>query len=346
MNPISVNFPNEPPSPVFVEKDGFARLEGEFRKLSPSKIVAISDENVWANYGGKFDWADLAIVLPPGEATKSLDGYSNLVRELARLELDRNAVLIGIGGGVITDLVGFAAATFKRGVRFCFVATSLMAQLDAAIGGKCGIDLPEGKNLLGRFARPEAVYCFSDSLATLPEREIRNGIAEAVKYAFIADPSLSAIIAGREMQLELLVNTCVKIKVEIVNKDLFEREGQRSILNFGHTVGHAIEKCQSYAGMLHGEAIAVGMIAEAEIGQRTGFTNKRTRKEIEDLLEIVGLPTRIPEDLKIDDLLKAMANDKKNSNGALAMSLINEPGRCELVRDVSTDVVREVLQRL
>lgn len=345
MKQINVLFPNEPPSPVYVETDGFAGLEEEFRKLTPSKVVAISDENVWPIYGGRIGGIDHVIVLPAGEKTKSLDGYTKLVQQLAELKIDRNALLVGVGGGVVTDLVGFAASTYKRGVRFSFVATSLMAQLDAAIGGKCGIDLPEGKNLLGRFARPEAVYCFISALATLPKREIKNGLAEAVKYAFISDAKVLPLFEGKILCIESLVTLCARTKAKIVNADPFEQSGARAILNFGHTVGHAIEQCQKYEGLLHGEAIAIGMMVEAYIGQEIGKTELIVPIEIEIALKYMGLPTRLPKKINSGALLKAMAIDKKNLNGDLSMSLVTSIGHCKLVRNIPTDAVSKVLQR-
>ncbi len=345
MSPVLIEFPNEKVSPVIFNLDGTFDYADFFHEVGASKIVVISDENVWKIYSKRFCDFDNEVILEPGEQTKSIRGYEYLTTSLAKLDIDRNVLIVGIGGGVVCDLVGFVASTFKRGVKFCFIATSLMAQVDAAIGGKCGIDLPEGKNLLGRFALPEAVVCDIPTLETLPERELKNGLAEVIKYGFISNPELLDQVSIDLQAAGKFVPICAEIKAKFVNADPFETKGIRSALNFGHTVGHAIEQAMNYDGILHGEAVAVGMIVEARIGENLGKTPLGTADRVRDVVAGCGIPTQLPENLNFEKMMRSMANDKKNINGKLSMSLLTGVGSCELSHDIPREIINEVIQK-
>ncbi|MCH8275535.1 MAG: 3-dehydroquinate synthase [Armatimonadetes bacterium] len=324
------------------------------REHGYTSLFLLSDENVWRRHGARFEQLGEALVLPPGESAKSPEVWSRCHSWLASKGADRRSMLLLVGGGVIGDLGGFLAATYMRGIRFATVATTLLAQIDAAVGGKTAINLPEGKNLVGAFHHPLAVWCDPAFLSTLPDEEYRNGMAEAIKYGFIRDADLLCRIessTGRlrrleRSPLEAVIRRCCELKAEIVAADPEERLGIRAVLNFGHTVGHALEQAQEYGGLAHGEAVMVGMIAETEIGRRLGLTPEAARERLEDVAEAWELPTRLPEQGLVERMVTAMRRDKKASGGKMAMSLLDGVGSCRLVRDVDVTIVEEVLQSL
>ena len=306
----------------------------------------ISDENVVAAYGG----AKAELVLRAGEESKSFPSYQHLVEQLATLSVRRSHRLVAFGGGVIGDLVGFAAATYLRGIPFVQVPTTLLAMVDSSVGGKVGVDLPLGKNLVGAFHPPSEVWLCHELLSTLPERQVRNGMAEVWKYAYIMDLDLvdqldAAIPTEASILEEALVDRCIAHKRAVVEADEFETNGYRAILNFGHTIGHAIEQVLGYRELLHGEAIAIGMVAEARLGELLGFTETGTAATMEDQLQRQGLPTTWAGFRDPDPLLQAMFRDKKVVGNALAFSLVPKIGACKLVTDVPIAAVREVISQ-
>jgi 3-dehydroquinate synthase len=319
----------------------------------PSGIFLITDENVCGALGKNFTRFDAKMVLPAGEASKTVRRWSECLVWLAQRGADRRSLILAVGGGVIGDLAGFVAATFMRGVRYVNVATSLVAQIDSAIGGKTAVDLPEGKNLVGSFHSPSAVYCDPSHLSTLPEREYVSGMAEAIKYGAILDePFLlwqegcfDELAARDGCALQELVERCCAIKARVVAEDPFECTGERAKLNFGHTVGHALEQALEYRGILHGEAVAIGMIIEAEIGERMGISTIGTRDRLSWLAAQWKLPTKLPSPGLAERMVAAMAKDKKAEKGEIAMSLIRNLGDCGLVRAVDPELVLEVLKR-
>jgi 3-dehydroquinate synthase len=222
----------------------------------------------------------------------------------------------------------------------------LLAQVDSSVGGKVGIDLPEGKNLVGAFYPPRKVYVCAETLGTLPERDYRNGMAEVWKYGFILDGALVNDLRRGGYDRGEMVRKCVGLKRNVVEADEFETLGERAKLNFGHTVGHAIEKLTGYSEVLHGEAISIGMVVEAAIGEAIGLTAKGTRAEVEECLHSAGLPTTSVVLRDVDMLIDAMRMDKKASPGSLAFSLLRRIGSCKLVEDVSESEVRAVLAGL
>ncbi len=261
--------------------------------------------------------------LPPGEPTKSEPFLFRLYRCAITAGLDRRGVFIALGGGVIGDLAGFAAATFLRGVRYVQVPTTLLAMVDSSVGGKTGIDLPEGKNLVGAFHQPSVVVADLDLLRTLPPREWAAGMAEVIKYGMIWDAALFAEIESNppspydppNERLARLIARCCEIKAEVVGRD--ERESDlRAILNFGHTVGHAVEALAGYGSLLHGEAVAIGMVFAARLSERLGPWSADDTARLVRLLKRVGLPTAPPKSLMWPDVRRALSADKKSRGGA------------------------------
>jgi len=276
--------------------------------------------------------------LPPGEPTKTLDTIESLTRGFVDAGLHRRDLVISLGGGVVTDVAGFAAAVYHRGVPVAHLATTLLAQIDAAIGGKTGVNLPEGKNLVGAFHQPVAVLADVTALATLPEDELRSGLAEVAKHGFIADPGLSdelvgerdAIFARDPDTLTRVVARAAEVKVRVVERDETE-SGERATLNYGHTLGHALEVLGGYERWRHGEAVAIGMTFAAALAAELGMPN--FIGEHRRVLEALGLPTRGAGDIPLAAVLEMMRGDKKYEAGNRFV-LLEAPGRATLVSDV------------
>ncbi|HRQ64458.1 MAG TPA: 3-dehydroquinate synthase [Xanthomonadaceae bacterium] len=288
-------------------------------------------------------------ILPDGEVHKTLDSAGRLFSALARLGAQRDATIVALGGGVIGDLAGFAAACWMRGVRFVQIPTTLLAQVDASVGGKTAVNLPEGKNLVGAFHQPAGVICDIDTLATLPDREYRAGLAEVVKYGAIRDEGFfawlerhaAALVSRDADALIEAVAHSVAHKAEVVAAD--EREdGARALLNFGHTFGHALEAAGSYRELLHGEAVAVGMLQAATLSTHLGLAEAAAAGRLEALLRALGLDTR-PPPYAAATLLEFMRLDKKALSERLRLVLWRGVGQAEVVADVPDDAVLNVL---
>jgi 5-deoxy-5-amino-3-dehydroquinate synthase len=273
----------------------------------------------------------------PGEQHKSMETVLELCRGFARMGLTRNDVVIGVGGGMVTDVAGFAAASYHRGIPVVHVSTTLLGMVDAAIGGKTGVNLPEGKNLVGAFWQPSGVICDLDTLATLPDRERRCGFGEMAKYHFLTGDDLLA------MSLTDRVARCVEIKAEVVASD--EREGgRRAILNYGHTLAHALEIATEHR-LAHGEAVAIGLIFAAQLGNVLGrIDDQRVEQHVAVVGERYGLGTRLPAGLDPSYLLELMRRDKKAVTG-LTFVLDGTDG-VELVADVDDQPVLDALARM
>ena len=292
-------------------------------------------------------------VMPSGEATKSLETVQAVYQWLGEHRAERGHAILAVGGGMVGDLAGFVAATYLRGLPFAQVPTSLAAMVDASIGGKVAVNLPSGKNLVGAFNQPRAVIADVELLSTLPSREMASGWAEAIKHALILDPALFDLFNKRAEALLALerdittqvVRRSVAIKVGVVTEDERETTGRRSILNYGHTVGHAIEAATAYGTYLHGEAVSVGMMAAAEIGRRMGITPPEVVERQRELLLRFRLPVAAPR-LSPDALEQAIALDKKTTGGAVKWVLLEDIGRTVQRRDAPPALVREVLDDL
>ena len=283
------------------------------------------------------DIPSTTVVIGDGEQSKTLATIEHVVRAFAAAGLNRNDVVIGVGGGLVTDVAGFAAASWHRGTPVVHVSTSLVGMVDAAIGGKTGVNLPEGKNLVGAFWQPHAVLCDTDALSTLPERELRCGYGEMAKYHFLTGDDLLA------MDRTSRIARCVQIKADVVASD--EREGgRRAVLNYGHTLGHALEISTGFE-IAHGEAVAVGMIFAAHLAHLLGrIDEKRVAYHQQVVADAYGLSTALPPDCRADDLIALMMADKKALHGLTFV--LDGPNGVELVADVSTSVVTQALSRM
>lgn len=308
--------------------------------------IVITDSNLDMHYGAHLPKTKL--VIPSGEESKSLLVYEKLIRDLARLGTQRGDRVVAFGGGVVGDLAGFVAASYMRGIRLLQMPTSLLAMVDSSVGGKVGLDLPEGKNLVGAFYAPHEVVVCTQFLKTLPPRHFINGMAEVWKYGWIMDePFLnqleSTVSDNLDHSKDDIVSRCIQLKNEVVTLDEFESSGLRATLNFGHTVGHAIESVTGYRSLLHGEAIAIGMVVETQLSERLGCCENGLSDRVRKGLSLQGLPVEIPPTIDREQLLSSMYLDKKADRAGLAFSLIEGPGRCKLVTGIEGDVVREVL---
>ncbi|MEO8909612.1 MAG: 3-dehydroquinate synthase [Gemmatimonadaceae bacterium] len=321
---------------IRIASGGLSEIGSLARKLAPAhKYAVITDSNVGSLYGQKvadqFDSAAIEVLsIPPGESNKTRETWARLTDELLAKGFGRDSTIIALGGGVVGDLAGFVAGTFMRGVPVIQVPTTLLAMIDASIGGKTAVDTPAGKNLVGVFHPPTAVFVDPQLLASLPLRELRAGLAEALKHGAIADGPylhdvassasrlLSAAGARSDSMLSLIVRS-IEIKADIVSRDERE-EGLRKILNFGHTIGHAVELISGYS-LLHGEAVAIGMALESELAERVGLAQAGTAATVRKSLQSAGLPTALPPGFRGDAVIEAMRSDKKGRSGRLAFAL-------------------------
>ncbi len=290
------------------------------------------------------------VILPDGEVQKSLASADRLFTALARMGASRDATIVALGGGVIGDLAGFAAALWMRGVPFVQIPTTLLAMVDSSVGGKTAVNLRQGKNLVGAFHQPRAVLIDPNVLQTLPKRELRAGFAEVVKYGAIGDTAFFLWLERHAESLLTLkadttieaIERSVRHKAGVVARD--EREdGERALLNFGHTFGHAIENLGHYQGLNHGEAVAVGMVLAADLSTRIGMASVDDRDRLNDLLARLGLPTRVPSGYAAQTLLDAMRLDKKALSGQLRLILWRGIGRAEIVGSVADEKILETL---
>jgi 3-dehydroquinate synthase len=297
------------------------------------RYAVISDSNVAPHYAGALVQSLAPLgetslhVIPAGETHKTRDEWARLTDELLDAGCGRDTTIVALGGGVVGDLAGFVAATFMRGVPVVQCPTSLLAMIDASIGGKTGVDTLAGKNLVGAFHAPAAVLADVEMLRTLPEAHCRAGLAEAIKHGVVADASyferigagLPALLAGESAATLDCVTRSVEIKSEVVTSDTRER-GRRKILNFGHTLGHAVEQVSGYA-LLHGEAVAIGMVLEARLAERLDVAERGTADSITRVVKHAGLPTSAPTSLGSDEILRATRADKKARAGAVEYAL-------------------------
>jgi 3-dehydroquinate synthase len=326
--------------PVYVEPGVLGRLEPLVADhLDTARTVLIADSNVFALLQsgrlGRNPWTGPALTFPAGEASKTREQWARLTDALLADGLGRDSGIIALGGGVAGDLAGFVAATYMRGLPYLQVPTSLLAMLDASVGGKTGVDTPEGKNLIGAFHPPAAVVADPRALATLPERDFRGGMAEAVKHGLIADADYftwmereaEALLRRDETALTHLVRRSVEIKADVVSGD--EREaGRRAILNAGHTVAHALERASDYR-VPHGEAVALGLVAECALAETLGVAPGGVGEKVAGLLTRLGLPVRLAHGPSPDRVVAAMASDKKNRAARVRFALPSALGQVD-----------------
>jgi 3-dehydroquinate synthase len=319
------------------------RVSNAVGKL-PRRVFVLTSEQIWALWGQMFSASfpeqPVTLFLPAGEQHKTLASVERLSRQMAQAGADRGSLLIAFGGGIVGDVGGFLAAVYMRGIPYVQVPTTFLAQVDSSVGGKTGVNLPEGKNMLGSFHQPRAVFADVAVLGTLPDRELRAGLMESVKAGIIRDRLLvrfmenhSAEVLARDPEaLERVIAASIRMKAGVVSKD--EREsGLRMILNFGHTVGHALERVTRYRAMLHGEAVGWGMVAALELARMRGTISPAQTLRLENLVYAYGpLP---PLKLRASSIVAATAGDKKNIGGVRRFVLPLGIGGAAVVEDVT-----------
>lgn len=347
--------------PILIGGDRFRRL-GRFARsmgLGPAGVV-VTNRTTRRLVGPAVlralraaGWRVAVIEVPDTERAKSPAIALRAIRQIARRSRRELPTLFAVGGGVVGDVTGFIASAFRRGVPYVQVPTTLLAQVDSAIGGKVGIDLPEGKNLVGAYYQPRAVYSDVTVLQTLPPRQLRAGLSEVIKYAAIADTELwarlerrrEALLCAHVADLRWVVHRCSRIKARVVAQDERETHGTRTLLNFGHTVGHAVEAATEYSGRVtHGEAIAIGMAVAADVGVALGITPSAIAAQLLALLRGYGLPTMAP-DIRAARVEQMIAYDKKFVGRAQRWVLLRRLGHAVVVRGVAPAVVSRMLRR-
>jgi 3-dehydroquinate synthase len=323
--------------------------------LGGRHVLIVSNEVVAPLYlksvtAGLGDRTFSTLILADGEAHKTLDSAARIFAALAELKASRDATIVALGGGVVGDLAGFAAACWMRGIACVQMPTTLLAMVDSSVGGKTAIDLPQGKNLVGAFHQPRAVIADTATLATLPDRELRAGCAEVVKYGAIGDAAFFAWLEDRVDDLRArnpqaladAIAHCCAQKAAIVARDETER-GERALLNFGHSFGHALETATGYGTLLHGEAVAIGMCLAARLAAQVGRASVADAERLANLLRRFGLPTALPAGTDAQQMLDLMRLDKKNISGRLRLILWRGVGQAEIIDAVDEAAVHTVL---
>jgi 3-dehydroquinate synthase len=330
-----------------------SEVKSEVERIVASgrKVAVLTDANVLraqgSNWNGVFGPAGTYVVAP-GEEAKSLSGLGEVLDFLAEQKLDRGGVLFVLGGGVVGDLGGFAAATWLRGIDFVQVPTTLLAMVDSSVGGKTGINIAAGKNLVGAFHQPRGVFIATEVLATLPSREFAAGMAEVIKYGLLGDEALFAQLERQPLtanapDLASVIRRCCALKAKIVEGDEREtaKSGGRALLNLGHTFGHAIENVAGYGAYLHGEAVAIGLVAAADLSRRLGYIADRDVARVERMLAAHQLPVRLRSPLAYADLFAAMTRDKKVRAGGLRFVILRKLGEAATQGDLANDLIEE-----
>lgn len=344
-----------------VIEDGVLSQVGEhLQKLKLSKkIGVVTNPTVGRLYAEPVmeslqsaGFTPIQFAVPDGEAYKSLESARDLYKKLLKEHFDRDSALVALGGGVIGDLTGFVAATFLRGIPFIQVPTSLESQVDASVGGKVAVDLPEGKNLVGCFYQPKAVVIDPTVLRSLPKRELSAGLSEVIKYGVIWDAKffeflekkIKTVFQFDSETLQRIIYRSCEIKAEVVTQDETDK-GLRNILNFGHTVGHAVETITGYEKFRHGEGVAVGMLAEALIARRLKMLDADSIKRLKRVTQAANLPIQIPK-LNRTKLIEIMYHDKKVKEKRIRMILPTKIGKVKLVDNISWDIIDEALHQM
>ncbi|MCF8056113.1 MAG: 3-dehydroquinate synthase [Desulfocapsa sp.] len=345
--------------PIFIEDGIMVNIGADLAERDiASRYAVISDDYVAKLYGSTLMsslkqagiHAEL-LTFPRGEASKNLQVFSELSSKLAQMGIDRKSGLIALGGGVTGDLTGFLAASYMRGIPFVQVPTTLLSQVDSSVGGKTGVDIPEGKNLVGAFYQPKAVYVDTAVLITLPVEELLGGIAEVIKYGVIRDfdfycfleRNLDAILALNPPIIQEMIYACCKIKAEVVAED--ERESDlRRILNFGHTIGHAVEAASNFS-LIHGHAVAIGMVAALRLAVSSGLCKRKEAGRVATLIHSFGLPTEIPEEMDRKSIKAYIKTDKKSIDGSVFYVLPTTIGKVIITNEITEEQIDTVLRR-
>lgn len=356
---IPVNIPHSAYE-IIIANSGLSDLGKQLTKLNlGKKVLVISNLEIFSIWGEPLinslkatGFEVFTLLIPPGETAKNLDTLQKIYDCALENYLERSSTLLALGGGVIGDLTGFAAATWLRGINFIQVPTSLLAMIDASIGGKTGVNHPKGKNLIGAFYQPRLVFIDPQVLSTLPEREFRAGMAEVIKYGVIWDADLfeqleqaqdlSQLSNITKELLETIITRSCQAKVDVVTKD--EKEaGLRAILNYGHTIGHAVESLTNYSSFNHGEAVAIGMVVAGKIALQQKLWTEAEVKRQDQLIQKTGLPCKIPPDLDTEAIIEALKSDKKVKSGKVNFILPTQIGAATISDKLTSDILRQIL---
>lgn len=346
---------------VIVGKGAFKRLPSVISKFGEnSQTVIISEKRVFSRAGEiikpvikKIPKNAVPIIVDPGEKAKTFSVFTGIIEKIASKTPKNKPLIVAIGGGVIGDLAGFVAATFRRGVPIIQVPTTLLAQVDSSIGGKTGIDIPKAKNLVGAFWQPRLVLTDPDFLRTLPPRQVSNGMAEIIKYGIIKggglfkrlEDNVKDIRTGKTAKLENIIAECAGIKAGFVEKDEFDIKDLRIMLNFGHTLGHAIESASGYSGKYtHGEAVSVGMVMSGEIGVELGIFDPGDLERVKSLLIEAGLPIK-SRDIPVRSIFSSYRYDKKFTSGTNRFILPYSIGTLKVVDNIPESVIKKVIKK-
>ncbi len=321
-------------------------LVSNLSQLKDRNLILLVDENVLKLHSELFTEHN-CITIPAGEKNKTISFAESIYRKLVEKEIDRTSFLVGVGGGMTTDIAGFVASTYMRGIEFGFISTTVLGQVDASIGGKNGVNLDGYKNMIGNIRQPSFVWCDFSLLETLPKNELLSGLAEIVKYGAIWNSELLTYIESyTEQVLELepgamehIVTVSAKIKMDIVEKDVMEKR-DRKFLNFGHTLGHAIEKL---TGMLHGEAISIGMVMASRISVTLGFLEENDADRLEQALVSLGLP--VQTDISIDNIFSTLLKDKKRAGDMMHLILLKALGEA-FIHEIQLNELKKLLNDL
>ncbi len=342
--------------PIFIGRDLLSKPELIEPYVKGRQVLIVSNETVAPLYLNKvkksFSAYDVKIViLPDGEQYKNIDELNAIFDALLTAKFDRTCTLVALGGGVVGDMTGFAAASYQRGVNFIQIPTTLLAQVDSSVGGKTGVNHPKGKNMIGAFHQPRCVIADSDALNTLDDKQLSAGIAEVIKYGLIRDmdfttwleENMHKLLARDPEALSYAIEVSCRCKAEIVAED--EKEsGVRALLNLGHTFGHAIETSTGYGNWLHGEAVATGMLMAADLSMRLGNLNAKDVERVDNLLDMAMLPTRAPHHMDYEHFIELMAVDKKVRAGKINFVLYKKLGNAFITNDFDHDLLRETIE--
>lgn len=350
--------------PIFIGRDLLDNFISDKSLIEPyvsgRQVVIVSNETIAPLYLDKAlkifsNYQCKTVILPDGEVYKTYEGIVPIVDCLMENQFDRRVTLVALGGGVIGDMTGFAAAIYRRGVNFIQIPTTLLAQVDSSVGGKTGVNHPLGKNMIGSFHQPQCVIADTSTLNTLDDRQLSAGLAEVIKYALINSSSfftwlnnnIDALNNRNPEALAYAIEFSCQDKADIVAADEKE-QGQRALLNLGHTFGHAIETALGYGNCLHGEAVAIGMIMAADLSARHGWIDEPVQQQITQLIKLAGLPTQIPTEFAVRistaDFIELMAGDKKVLDGQLHLVLMEALGKSIITADFDVKKLEQTLE--
>lgn len=343
---------------IFIGRGAYGLVDDEIkmRKEKGNPLALVSENNIWNVFiEPPKESVSANIILESGESSKSFENLKKITREMAQAKLDRSGAVFALGGGVVGDIAGFAASVYMRGIDFYQVPTTLLAMVDSSVGGKTAINIPEGKNLLGAFYQPKAVFIDTKFLDTLPKREFAAGMAEVIKYGLLGDKEFfekmeklsEPLNSKHELMPEIIAHSC-KMKAQIVSGDEREtkKDGGRVLLNLGHTFAHAIENVFGYGYYLHGEAVGLGLLLAARMSERLGLLENSELARIENLLKIYDLPVKFSKYADVGALVAAAKLDKKNESGLARFVLLKGIGNSLVRSDIPESLMREIFNSL